>query len=72
MTPKEKADELIDKVAEFSDYETMNNLIPQKELAKIVADNVLTELDIVHFSDINEQNDRMIYWQEVKKEIEAL
>ena len=69
MTPKEKALELIDKVSEFSDYETMNDLIPQKELVLIIVNEIL-KLDLS--KPYQEENYLAHYWSEVKKEINLL
>jgi hypothetical protein len=68
MTPKEKAEELINKYFNFIyldlDYEQ------SKQCALIVVDEILGDIDD---SILHPQNKEAIeYWQKVKKEIEKL
>lgn len=79
MTPKEKANEILDK------YWLMDNIIPQlskenaKQCALICVDEIL-ELNIVWYDEKlvkdypkNYKNDQTIeFWNEVKQEIEKL
>jgi hypothetical protein len=69
MTPKEKAIELVNKFMPHSSGNSNNN--EAKQCALIAVD------EIVEFTKYEKQkfeNDRFSedYWQEVKKEIEAL
>jgi hypothetical protein len=59
MTPKEKAQELFDKY-----FEVTNNYYQAKQCALIAVDEILS---VIHPTPYN-----VYYWQEVKKEIEAL
>ena len=60
MTPKEKAQELVDKFIPFADTYHYGNLANAKQCALIAVDEIL-KLRIA-----------IPYWQEVKQEIEAL
>jgi hypothetical protein len=57
MTPKEKAQELVDKYYNFGDQEFDYS----KEFALIAVDEILKEVVLT-----------TMYWQEVKQEIQAL
>jgi hypothetical protein len=61
MTPKEKAQELFDKY-----FEVTNNYYQAKQCALIAVDEIL---DTIKWCIGDSQVE---YWQEVKKEIEAL
>ena len=69
MTPKEKAIELVDKytqyVTEINEYEYAKNCayIAVDEILKIV--NVWSALNM-------QKSSQVIYWEEVKQEIEKL
>lgn len=69
MTPKEKAKELVDKFYDFVYYG--NAKYDAKECALIAADEILKE-NLEELLDEPETVVRYIYWQEVKKEIQAL
>jgi hypothetical protein len=73
MTPKEKAQELVESMA-FScrecDYEAK-----AKQCALIAVDEMVEEMAFmcIMYSNVEfEVEERRFYWQEVKKEIEAL
>jgi hypothetical protein len=80
MTPKEKADELIKKFSGFVTTwncyydcpENPDNILKDaKECALIAVDEILSTLGnevIFVFTDFN----WVLYWEQVKKEIEAL
>ena len=63
MTPKEKAEELVEKYSELYDYGSL-----AKDSALIAIDEIIKELDRIsetYWIDLT-------YWQEVKQEIEKL
>lgn len=66
MTPKEKAKELFDQ---------MDNVVgggnyDAKEYALIAVDEIIEE--VREYCDDNFHQDRLVYWQEVKTELEKL
>jgi hypothetical protein len=66
MTPKEKAEELVNKFYwRKTDHNT--SVIDSKQLALIAVDEIINSVDNEHVSDIF--ND---YWEEVKQEIDKL
>jgi hypothetical protein len=66
MTPKEKADELVNKFKDIKDAYYIDELA--KERALIAVDEVIEALHEHHW-----QNRLIIdYWEEVKQEIEQL
>jgi len=73
MTPKQKAEELVDKFISYSYYSDGNNSMERnyqqkdnaKECALIAVDEILSWQDWMGKEMLN-------YWQEVKKEIEKL
>jgi hypothetical protein len=73
MTPKEKAEELVDKFMDYSEhrFNINNDLSPvytAKQCALISVDEVIEALHEHHW-----QNRLIInYWEEVKHEIEKL
>lgn len=74
MTPKEKAQELVDKFIEFTqDWDArdgyINDEFRAKECALIAVDEIL-EMDL---PILEEEADKFYdYWEEVKQEIEKL
>jgi hypothetical protein len=77
MTPKEKAEELIDKIYFSRRYDDTENYIPQRayEHAKQCALIAVDELISSHnkWDDYAQTNsEEYYYWQEVKQEIEKL
>lgn len=60
MTPKEKAQELVDKMYGVTDYQA-------KQSALIAVDEILNELIGHDFS-----RNAIVFWKEVKTEIEKL
>jgi hypothetical protein len=73
MTPKEKADELVKKMYEVrSGYVSMITYSFAKQCALVAVDEMLEELDHLAFDDHDYGTSKMIYWQEVKQEINKL
>jgi hypothetical protein len=80
MTPKEKAKELVDKFTNL--YEGINLGLAKKHWAKqsalLAVDEILNTLKIFPEKDttsksvVNFSISRIVYWVQVKKEIEAL
>ena len=68
MTPKEKAEELVSKMLKEVGYDT-DIAVP---CALIAVDEMLEELDHLAFDDFDYGTSKMMYWQEVKQEIEKL
>lgn len=68
MTPKEKAEKLVDKMYYSRRYDNTENYIPDKawehakQCALIAADELIKYCHAEHIG----------YWQEVRKEIEKL
>jgi hypothetical protein len=75
MTPKEKALELVE---DMHDAPEIGYNEHAKQCALIAVDEILEALkieltkDVTTFDVANFAADKIIYWQEVKKEIEAL
>ena len=67
MTPKEKADELFDK---YYDYLGMPDCIA-KECTLIAVDEILSDYKNYLMHE-NTEHKGLMYWQEVKQEIENL
>jgi hypothetical protein len=68
MTPKEKAEELIDKYCDIGSIDLEDALY----CASIAVDEILYVISLYNgHSDCFEEGSRE-YWQEVKKEIEKL
>jgi hypothetical protein len=72
MTPKEKAEELVDKFMDYTGFEidennNMSNVFSAKQCALIAVDEILNNNKILFEDVLNDQ-----YWQEVKQEIELL
>ena len=67
MTPKEKAKELLNKMLDFTDWHEED----AKQCALIAVDEIL---DLKHIVSLrrNMHEMELEYWEEVKKEIEAL
>ena len=80
MTPKDKAKELVDKFTNL--YEGINLGLAKKHWAKqsalLAVDEILNTLKIFPEKDttsksvVNFSISRIVYWVQVKKEIEAL
>jgi hypothetical protein len=75
MTPKEKAQELVDKFMDYSQYKlnekhNMSNVKSAKQCAIIAVDEILK--DYHQISNNLWVMSRIEYWQEVKNEIEKL
>jgi hypothetical protein len=66
MTPKEKAINLVHKFCSTTDgfYKSKKNLKNAKQCALIAVDEILKVIE--------ELRTEVLYWQEVKSEIEAL
>lgn len=67
MTPKEKAEELIDKFMPHSSGNSNNN--EAKECALIAVDEII---DAIDWHEYEVPNDQLKFWFEVIKEIEKL
>ena len=76
MTPKEKAQELVDKIyfsrryKDGEDYIAEQAWIHAKECALIAVNEVVAQIEPSVSMDVIES--RIRYWQEVKQEIEKL
>jgi hypothetical protein len=73
MTPKEKAEELVDKFMDYSEsrFNVNNDLSPvytAKQCALIAVDEIFEALDEHHWENRNVTE----YYREVKQEIEKL
>ena len=76
MTPKEKAEELYNKMhIEIYNRDMYNDLFRAKQCALIAVDEQLSMLAYMENyinDDMGKIGAYLIYWQEVKQEIEAL
>lgn len=78
MTPKEKAEDLVNKFIKLtSKHEKLETaglgaITLAKQCALIAVDEIIQELDHLPFDDQDFGTFKMKYWQEVKKEIERL
>jgi hypothetical protein len=77
MTPKEKAEELIDKYVSLTDgwVYGIKNWEHKKQCALIAVDevlNVLPQQEYLEDRGEYSENRERIYWKEVKQEIEKL
>lgn len=77
MTPKEKCDELIDKIYYSGRYDDKEDYIPTKawerakQCALITIDEIILNINNIIFNkDILKGSE--LYWKEVKEEIEKL
>jgi hypothetical protein len=74
MTPKEKAEELIDKFMDYTGFEineqnNMSNIFSAKQCALIAVDEILES----HYKLLSGVNTTIYkYWKEVKQEIKNL
>jgi hypothetical protein len=76
MTPKEKAEELVDKFMDYTGFEineqnNMSNIFSAKQCALIAVDEILDTLGgtgVYGYADAAVEH----YWKEVKQEIEKL
>lgn len=65
MTPKEKAEELVNKFLQYADTFHNGNMYNAKQCALIAVDEILN-ITLFYFEDEKK------YWQQVKQEIEKL
>jgi len=74
MTPKEKAEELVGKYVSLTDgwVYGIKNWEHKKKCALIAVDEMLEELDHLAFDDFDYGTSKMMYWIEVKNEINNL
>ena len=72
MTPKEKAQELIDKMYDVDKSSGSILFYEAKQCALIAVDEILNEFDHSALNDEDYEAYKMKYWQEVKQEIEKL
>ena len=70
MTPKEKAEELVFKLIHYSSTNQKPNLENAKQCSLIAVDEILNTLYSIPFG--NALDNELIYWEEVKQEIEKL
>jgi hypothetical protein len=69
MTPKEKADKLVNEM--YTCYQGHIDKYTAKQCALIAVDEIIKENDLFDRTDGYVQK-RIDYWQEVKQEIEKL
>jgi hypothetical protein len=71
MTPKEKAEQLLNR---FYFDTTLNELEASKECALIAVDEIIEQYEFDVASDVKNKRfmAKLNYWDEVKKEIEKL
>jgi hypothetical protein len=73
MTPKEKAEELVDKIyycqryADGEDYIPLEAVKRAKQCALVAVNEIINSVDDEHVSDIFKE-----HWQQVKQEIKKL
>lgn len=69
MTPKEKAEELYKRM-----YTRHSNIYPSTaiECALIAVDEIIKEFENIFSIFTDKNSPRLIYWQEVKEELEKL
>jgi len=73
MSPKEKADELVKKMYEVrSGSVSMITYYFATQCALVAVDEMLEELDHLAFDDHDYGTSKMMYWMEVKQEINKL
>jgi hypothetical protein len=80
MTPKEKAKELVDKMYDSMDIQDGNLWQSTKQCALIAVEQIIDEYqsisDLESTLVVNQQVmsivDKIVYWNEVKQEIEQL
>ena len=78
MTPKEKAEELVNKFHPFTytavhAYKTSGEYADTKKCALIAVDQIILEqCKSSELKDARYQDERIHYWQQVKQEIEKL
>jgi len=77
QTPKQKAKELLYRIMPLSNplndgnyKDNMNRSIHAKEICHIICDEIIEEER--EYCDNNYHQDRMLFWQEVKQEIERI
>ena len=78
MTPKEKADELVNKFMEYSHtdfipyrggYQMDSQIENAKQCALIAVDEILNTIE---YSSQADELSKVNYWQEIKQEIEKI
>jgi hypothetical protein len=75
MEPKDKAKEIVDKFQKQIFFNITNEILDIEEAkgcALIAVDEMLEELDNLAFYDFDYGISKMMYWQQVKHEIEQL
>jgi hypothetical protein len=70
MTPKEKAINLVDKYKEFTEDDFAESYYQAKQCALIAVDEIINNSLEYMGCDLNDGE--IIYWEEVKQEIEKL
>jgi hypothetical protein len=74
MTPKEKAEELVDKFMDYTGFEinennNMSNVFSAKQCALIAVDEIV---EAIEWHEYETPNKEIRFWIEVKQEIENL
>lgn len=74
MTPKEKAKELTKKFSNYAhwDYGASNNDYNSKNCVLIYVEETIKEYSIAKDINMLYRSERVIYWEQVKREIESL
>lgn len=75
MTPKEKAEELVNKFYNYvfnPESHKDDNLKWSKECALIAVDEIISLMIKFHNRHIEDNSNEIIFWEEVKQEIEKL
>ena len=78
MAPKEKAEELVDKMYYSRKYKDGEDYIPQeawvhaKQCALITVNEIMSLMIKFHNRHIEDNSNEIIFWEEVKQEIEKL
>ena len=78
MAPKEKAEEVVDKMYYSRKYKDGEDYIPQeawvhaKQCALIAVNEIMSLMIKFHNRHIEDNSNEIIFWEEVKQEIEKL
>jgi hypothetical protein len=77
MTPKEKAEELFNRMClamatEKTEYAYYTNVIHAKQCALIAVDEILSLMIKFHNRHIEDNSNEIIFWELVKEEINLL
>ena len=74
MTPKQKAIELVDKYVTLTDgwVYGVQSWNYKKKCALIAVDEILKQIEKVFVGHLLQKHNKVIYWEQVKQEIEKL